>query len=225
MRFGKTFTTYQLAREMGWTRVLVLTYKPAVQTAWRDDLLGHVDFAGWQFVDRDTPIDEPTQLLDGPAPLVWFASFQDLRQDRRRADQGAQRGDPPHRLGLHRPRRVPLRRLARQRPRPLRPDATRTLAEIEEPEEEVTEEDLGLDSAHYLYLSGTPFRAITNGEFTEDQIFNWTYVDEQAAKDDWTTPTAQTPTSSCRGWRCTAYEIGDGGRRAGRRTASSRASP
>ena len=58
MRFGKTFTTYQLAREMGWTRVLVLTYKPAVQTAWRDDLLGHVDFAGWHFVDRDTPIAE-----------------------------------------------------------------------------------------------------------------------------------------------------------------------
>ena len=42
------------------------------------------------------------------------------------------------------------------------------LAEDEEPEEEVTEEDLGLDAAHYLYLSGTPFRAITNGEFTED---------------------------------------------------------
>ena len=35
MRFGKTFTTYQLAREMGWKRVLVLTYKPAVQTAWQ----------------------------------------------------------------------------------------------------------------------------------------------------------------------------------------------
>ena len=56
MRFGKTFTTYQLAREMGWKRVLVLTYKPAVQTAWRDDLLSHVDFEGWQFVDRDTSL-------------------------------------------------------------------------------------------------------------------------------------------------------------------------
>ena len=27
MRFGKTFTTYQLAREMGWNRVLVLTWQ------------------------------------------------------------------------------------------------------------------------------------------------------------------------------------------------------
>ncbi len=47
MRFGKTFTTYQLARRMGWTRILVLTYKPAVETAWDEDLRTHADFAGW----------------------------------------------------------------------------------------------------------------------------------------------------------------------------------
>ena len=73
MRFGKTFTTYQLAKRMGWTRVLVLTYKPAVRNSWRDDLAGHVDFAGWEFADRDHPADPDT-----PSPLVWFASFQDL---------------------------------------------------------------------------------------------------------------------------------------------------
>jgi hypothetical protein len=38
----------------------------------------------------------------------------------------------------------------------------------------------------YLYLSGTPFRAIASGEFIEEQIFNWTYSDEQKAKHDWT---------------------------------------
>ncbi len=32
---AKTFTTYQLALEMHPSRVLVLTYKPAVQTQWR----------------------------------------------------------------------------------------------------------------------------------------------------------------------------------------------
>ena len=36
MRFGKTFTTYQLALKMGWTKVLVLTFKPAVKTAWAE---------------------------------------------------------------------------------------------------------------------------------------------------------------------------------------------
>jgi len=113
MRFGKTFTAYQLAREMGFKRILVLTYKPAVQAAWRDDLLGHVDFEGWHFVDRNTPVKEATKLSDGDDPLVWFASFQDITGKDSDGKIKVHNGDdPPDRLGLHRPRRVPLRRLA-----------------------------------------------------------------------------------------------------------------
>jgi hypothetical protein len=52
MRFGKTFASYQLARKMGLKRVLVLTFKPAVESAWREDLVSHVDFEGWQFVSN-----------------------------------------------------------------------------------------------------------------------------------------------------------------------------
>jgi hypothetical protein len=40
-----------------------------------------------------------------------------------------------------------------------------------------------LRTGAYLYLSGTPFRAISTGEFIEEQIYNWTYSDEQAAKE------------------------------------------
>ena len=47
MRFGKTFTAYQLARKMGWKKLLVLTFKPAVQSAWESDLSTHKDFEGW----------------------------------------------------------------------------------------------------------------------------------------------------------------------------------
>jgi hypothetical protein len=39
MRFGKTFASYQLAKKMGWKKVLVLTFKPAVEDAWKEDLL------------------------------------------------------------------------------------------------------------------------------------------------------------------------------------------
>jgi len=46
MRFGKTFTTYQLAKKLGAKRVLVLTFKPAVEDAWQTDLESHVDFDG-----------------------------------------------------------------------------------------------------------------------------------------------------------------------------------
>lgn len=47
MRFGKTFATYQLAKKMGWSKILVMTFKPAVESAWDDDLKEHVDFEGW----------------------------------------------------------------------------------------------------------------------------------------------------------------------------------
>ena len=58
------------------------------------------------------------------------------------------------------------------------------------------EELMPLKTGAYLYLSGTPFRAISTGEFIEEQIFNWTYSDEQSAKEEWKgddNPYAQLP--------------------------------
>lgn len=52
MCFGKTFTAYQFAKAMDYKRVLVLTFKPAVEDSWREDLLSHVDFEGWQFTSK-----------------------------------------------------------------------------------------------------------------------------------------------------------------------------
>ena len=52
-------------------------------------------------------------------------------------------------------------------------------------ETEEIEETLPLKARGYLYLSGTPFRALVEGEFSEDQISNWTYADEQNAKNNW----------------------------------------
>ena len=74
MRFGKTFTSYQLAKKMGWTKILVLTFKPAVQSAWEEDLLSHIDFKGWQFIARNS-INFDT--VDKKNPFVCFGSFQD----------------------------------------------------------------------------------------------------------------------------------------------------
>src|SRR5208283_1054156 len=51
--------------------------------------------------------------------------------------------------------------------------------------EDFSEEIMPITTSAYLYLSGTPFRAIVTGEFIEDQIFNWTYSDEQRAKEEW----------------------------------------
>ncbi|HET7054214.1 MAG TPA: GIY-YIG nuclease family protein [Solirubrobacterales bacterium] len=210
MRFGKTFATYQLTKAMGWKRVLVLTYKPAVQAAWRDDLLGHVDFAGWHFVDRETPISEADALLSGRDPVVRFASFQDLNQ---KSEDGQVKA---HNESIHLTDWdcIVLDEYHfgawRDSARELYDPAEKALAEQVEIDEEVTEEDLGLESAHYLYLSGTPFRAITNGEFTEDATFDWTYVDEQAAKEEWKPSRGQNPYLELPGMEMYAYEIAPG---------------
>lgn len=76
MRFGKTFATYQLAKKLRAKRVLVLTFKPAVEDAWQTDLESHVDFDGWQYLSRNSKHD-PNQI-DRNKPVVYFGSFQDL---------------------------------------------------------------------------------------------------------------------------------------------------
>src|SRR5438093_5649108 len=76
MRFGKTFTTYHLAKKLGAKRVLVVTFKPAVEDAWQTDLESHVDFDGWQYLSRLSGGD-PTQIAK-KKPVVYFGSFQDL---------------------------------------------------------------------------------------------------------------------------------------------------
>ena len=83
MRFGKTFAAYELAKDMGFKRVLVLTFKPAVQAAWEEDLTTHVDFEGWQFISRPKELGKPDiaaqyQSADKDRPIVCFGSFQDF---------------------------------------------------------------------------------------------------------------------------------------------------
>ena len=74
MRFGKTFTAYQLAKKMNWKKVLVLTFKPAVQNSWEEDLLTHKDFNGWQFISK---VGLNYENSDKSSPIVCFGSFQD----------------------------------------------------------------------------------------------------------------------------------------------------
>ena len=197
MRFGKTFTTYQLAEKLGWTRILVLTYKPAVEAAWREDLTTHTDFAGWRFKGKNDQAPD----LDDPKPLVWFASFQDvLGTDKdgqpKLKNEGLYLVDwdcvviDEYHFGAWRDAARSL--YAADKDAGLEADDTEK-NELDTPDlddgfRDNVEASLGLDVANYLYLSGTPFRALTEGEFLEDQVFNWTYSDEQRAKENWDGP-------------------------------------
>lgn len=210
MRFGKTFTAYQLALRMGWKKLLILTFKPAVKTAWEEDLLAHKDFEGWQFCQKQD--DREFNRVDERRPFVCFASFQDVLG---RNSVGGIKAtnewiqtvgwdcivlDEYHYGAWGRnaknfyDRKDPALRRAEEVCEILTEDAS-SARELEA-REMYDEVLMPLRTGAYLYLSGTPFRAISTGEFIEEQIFNWTYSDEQAAKEAWQgehNPYAQLP--------------------------------
>ena len=184
MRFGKTYTTYKLAQEMGWSKILVLTFKPAVENSWIDDLYSHVDFEGWQFLSRGSSSYED---IDKSKPFVCFASFQDFLG---KNDLGGikVKNEWAHLINWD---CIVLDEYHYGSWR----DTAKELYESEDSsdlkEEKLNEMEnwdegiVPLTTDGFLYLSGTPFRAIESGEFIEEQIFNWTYSDEQEAKEKW----------------------------------------
>ena len=184
MRFGKTFTTYELAKKQNWKKILILTFKPAVQSAWEDDLKSHINFKGWQFISRNGLKFEEA---DKTKPIVCFGSFQDY------LGKNSAGGIKPKNEWVHTINWdvVVLDEYHFGSWR----DSAKELFEAEGEKEIQFGEGEGLDyfdenmmpitTGAYLYLSGTPFRAITTGEFIEEQIYNWTYSDEQRAKENW----------------------------------------
>lgn len=201
MRFGKTFAAYELAKAMGFKRVLILTFKPAVESAWRSDLVSHVDFEGWQFVSNQDAhsnkinIDEQYAKTDKARPIVVFGSFQDLLGTNESGGIKAKNEfihrehwdlvifDEYH-FGAWRENAAKLF----ERPNDEDVDFDQERYSREEAGNAVNETFLPITTRCYLFLSGTPFRALNSGEFIEDQIFNWTYSDEQRAKDAWHGP-------------------------------------
>jgi len=197
MRFGKTFTTYQLAKQMKWKKLLVLTFKPAVEDAWREDLNTHIDFKGWTFFSKNEAenISKKTDL--SKSNLVCFGSFQDYLGTQKDGSIKVKNEwvhntewdcivfDEYH-FGAWRENAKDL--FGKDI------EAEKEIEEFKEIEKkgfsdddkvDVLEDILPIKANHFLYLSGTPFRAINSGEFIEEQIFNWTYSDEQRSKENW----------------------------------------
>jgi hypothetical protein len=190
MRFGKTFAAYHLAKRMEAKRVLVVTYKPAVEDAWKSDLETHVDFDGWRYFSRESDYD-PGDIAP-ETPLVCFSSLQDLRG---RTGDGAIK---QHNVWIHQTMWDLV--IVDEYHYGAWNDSTKELLSGETgggsrefhaargaDDEDYAIKDLTerLSNIHgkaILCTSGTPFRALASSEFEADQIFNWTYADEQRAK-------------------------------------------
>jgi Type III restriction enzyme, res subunit len=198
MRFGKTFTTYQLAKKLGAKRVLVVTFKPAVEDAWQTDLESHTDFDGWVYLSRHNGGDP--RKISRRTPVVYFGSFQDLLG---RDDAG---NIKPKNEWIHKEKwdlvvfdeyhfgawRDTAKELFEGEEDAVAKKETGLeygsgLEEVNEDLSELSEEEIAflpITTRAYLYLSGTPFKALATGEFIEEQIFNWTYTDEQRARQE-----------------------------------------
>ncbi len=199
MRFGKTFASYELAKRMGFKKVLVLTFKPAVESSWREDLVSHVDFDGWQFIsnkdvrNQSINMDQAYAMADQKKPIVVFGSFQDLLGTSENGGIKAKNEfihftnwdlvifDEYH-FGAWRENAA---KLFDNPDEEAEADFDMEKYKESEADNAYNETFLPITTSYYLFLSGTPFRALNSGEFIEEQIFSWTYSDEQRAKESW----------------------------------------
>lgn len=227
MRFGKTFTSYQLAKRMGAKRVLVVTFKPAVQDAWHEDLASHVDFDGWQY--RNTDLMAEQGPGDPDKPLVYFGSFQDLLGRDKKTGLIKSKNEWVHTInwdlvifdeyhfGAWRESAKALFEGEEAKVADKELDAEFANGALDTFDTELDElgndeaEFLPITTRSYLYLSGTPFKALATGEFIEEQIFNWTYTDEQEAKARWELehPGERNPYGSLPEMRLLTYQMPD----------------
>ncbi|PKL26351.1 MAG: helicase [Spirochaetae bacterium HGW-Spirochaetae-2] len=176
-RFGKTLTAYDFACRLDTQRVLIVTNRPAIANSWYDDF---ETFIAWQtnyhFVSttdslKERPVLTREQFLEIPRTptgenprLIAFISLQDLKGS-------IHFGGPYNKLKWVK-------------------DLKWDLLVIDEAHEGVDtfKTDVAFTNItrnFTLHLSGTPFKAVASGRFSEDQIFNWTYADEQEAKSQW----------------------------------------
>lgn len=177
MRYGKTVTAYELMRQAGYKKSIVITHRPAVADGWNSDhdlIFGgtnHVfmDKSVGNFSTFDGVIDAQNErdlrgLVESGNPFVYFASIQDLRESRRVKPNGYNKNNYVYALDWD-------------------------LVIIDEAHEG-TQTPLGdavinalrKENTKVLRLSGTPYNILNK---FEDNVYTWTYVDEQKAKEEW----------------------------------------
>ncbi|MBR5173352.1 MAG: restriction endonuclease, partial [Clostridia bacterium] len=134
--------------------------------------------------------------IDKTKPFFWFASFQDVLQ---KTEAG---GIKPRNEEIHLINwdciildeyhfgawRENAKKLFDNPDEEESADFDAEKYKQDEADNAYNETFLPITTGYYLFLSGTPFRAINSGEFIEDQIYNWTYSDEQKAKEEWVGP-------------------------------------
>lgn len=184
-RFGKTLTSYDFVRKINATNVLVVTNRPAIANSWFDDFKKFISWQepGMNFVSETDSLKDKVlsredfidfvNSTDHESPSqITFISLQDLKGSKFAG-------------GIY----EKLEWVGQ---------LNWDLLIIDEAHEgiDTAKTDVAFDKIKRnftLHLSGTPFKALANNKFNEDQILNWSYVDEQEAKKNWDYTTGSNP--------------------------------
>ena len=178
-RFGKTLASYDLIQQMKFTKVLIVTNRPSIANSWADDFF---KFIGWR---GEFSFVSDTDALQGRPGVLSRDDFVSMMR--------------------HQCDNVPQGMIAFESLQGLKGsvyfggeyDKLRWMSELGFDLLIVDEAQEGVDTMrterafrkiqrkHTLYLSGTPFKALASEQFSKEQIFNWSYADEQEAKESW----------------------------------------
>lgn len=198
-RFGKTLTTYHLMRALDARKVLIVTNRPAIANSWYDEFIRYIGHqTTYQFVSESPSLASRTPMtraqwrdysrahLDHDPRIVEFLSLQDLK--------GSQYFGGSH---------DKLRHIA---------VFDWDLLVVDEAHEGIDtyKTDVAFDQIKRkwtLHLSGTPFKALASGKFAPDQIFNWTYENEQDACHSWDDPSTENPYKSLPKLNLLTYQL------------------
>lgn len=198
-RFGKTLTTYDLVRKMGARRVLIVTNRPAIANSWFDDYQRFISHrTTYQFVSDSLSLAQrgpmtreqwsaySREKVDEDPRIIEFVSLQDLK------------GSKYFGGALDK-----LKHIA---------EADWDLLVIDEAHEgiDTSKTDVAFNQIsrnHTLHLSGTPFKALASGRFGSDEIFNWTYMDEQDAKAAWSDDSVDNPYAQLPALNLLTYQL------------------
>lgn len=168
MRFGKTLSALQVVKKMNFKRTLILTHRPVVDDGWYDDF-GKIfyDTKNFAYASKNNGADFKNLEKDAKEKdlhYIYFASMQDLRGSETvggKFDKNDDIFSTDWNLIIvdeaHEGTQTEL--------------GTNVMKELTKPNTKV------------LSLSGTPFNLIDG--YKEDQIYEWTYIDEQKAKMEW----------------------------------------
>lgn len=165
MRFGKTLTALQVAKECEFKLILILTHRPVVSVGWYEDFEKIFYDTDYVFGSK-TKGEDINNLIDTDKKFVYFASMQDLRG----SDAVGGKFDKNDEIFLTKWDFVVIDEAHEGTLTKLGQAVIDTINEFS-------------DSPKILRLSGTPFNLLD--KFKEEEIYTWDYVMEQREKADW----------------------------------------